>query len=76
MDTQVCFKGLGVWSSRCGAVGTNMMVSTRIRVRSRASLSRLRICIATAADRPLAWELPYAACAALKKEKKKVWVFF
>ena len=75
MDTQVCFKGLGVWSSRCGAVETNMMVSTRIRVRSQASLSRLRICIATAADRPLAWELPHAACAALKR-KKKVWVFF
>ena len=73
------FSGLRTW-----------LISTRIQIRSLASLSVASNCdagcrcdldmtllwlwhrpVAAALFWPLAWELPYAASAALKKQKKK-----
>ena len=68
-------------SSHCGSVGLrSRLVFIRMQVRSLASLSGLRIpalpqAVAQVADAALiqllAWELPNATGAALKRKKKK-----
>ena len=71
---------LACGSSHCGSVEMNPLVSMRMQIRSLALLSGLRtLCccelwcklVAAAPIWPLAWQLPYAAGAALKSKKKK-----
>ena len=72
-------------STCCGSAETIQLVSTRMRVWSLASISGSKIqhCRelwsspeAAAPIQPLAWELPHATGAALKREKKEKSVMY